>query len=145
MINIAIVRASPIVLLVTIRHHNLSLDVVSAHCPHAGVPADQHDAFWDKFRAALKARQYRQVSLVIGIDLNGRLGGTTSVHVGGLAPSDECRSGSVFHEVLKENGLFVPSTFEHFHKGGAHATLEKNGTVHREISLQFQPHGNRLC
>ena len=125
--QITVAAHSPRMLMVALRHPALAIDIVSAHCPHAGRPKEEAEDFWRQLRAATARRTDTCVPLVLGIDLNGRLGSETSAHVGDHAADNECQRGEALHQYAKDLDLFVPSTFEGHHRGHAHATLEKHG------------------
>ena len=83
---------------------------VSAHAPNDLAEDKVKNQFWQGIKKNLAKWVSEPVFLCI--DANARLGTRMSAAVGAFAAEEETDNGFRFHDLLLQNRLFVPSTFE---------------------------------
>ena len=83
---------------------------VSAHAPNDLAEDKVKNQFWQGIKKNLAKWVSEPVFLCI--DANARLGTRMSSAVGAFAAEEETDNGFRFHDLLLQNRLFVPSTFE---------------------------------
>ena len=121
---IAITSHSHRHLLVAIRAPALCIDCMVFHAPTSSAHPHEIRTFWKRIGLERdRARTKSSTPLVVMADINGRLGSITSSSVGGLAPDREDLSGSLFHDLMRKEGLLAPSTFHHGFTGNDHNTF----------------------
>ena len=109
----------------------LSLEIFNAHGPYATkAPAPLIKVRQLRDEKAVVIRKYHKPfrDLVLSVDLNGRLGSLTSPHVGDHNADEQDYAGGVFHEILREHSLMVPSTFACCHDATKVTWLQRDGS-----------------
>ena len=90
------------------------LQCISAHAPHSGRPQAEIDSWWADFAALLRSHAYENAPLVLGADLDARLGSVLSRAVGDAQPSLENAAAKACHAAFLDLGLWLPATFQEF-------------------------------
>ena len=83
---------------------------VAAHAPTEMQTMDHKQSFWNLLSHRLQAFQSCDIFLMI--DANSRIGSEHDDHVGVFGADDTNDNGFLFHAFLKQNAMWVPSTFE---------------------------------
>ena len=83
---------------------------ISAHAPTDVDSLDAKQPFWDMLAQKLMPHSSKDVFLMI--DANGRVGSQTDRHIGLFAADDANENGDLFHRLLRQHDLWLPSTFE---------------------------------
>ena len=96
--------------------------IVTGRAPHSGKHLSEARAFWAEITQAIHRKAVGWPVLYCG-DSNGHLGASITSAVGGLSPSNENQAGTVFHDWLLQQRLFVPATFDTMHRGEYHSTF----------------------
>ena len=68
------------------------------------------------------------------IDANAALGSVQSAAVGGCDPDRECENGAEFHKILRQQRLFLPSTFSLFRSWESHTLHRPTGACVRRVT-----------
>ena len=86
------------------------------HAPHKGHTEDVKAAWWSKCRDLLSCSAGN--AYIVGmLDANAAIGSHTSDSVQDFAAEDEDFNGGLFHELLADLDLFLPSIFSGLHQG----------------------------
>ena len=96
--------------------------IVTGRAPHSGKPLLEARAYWAEINQAIHRKAAGWPVLYCG-DSNGHLGTSTTSAVGCLSPSIENQAGTVFHDWLLQQRMFVPATFDTMHRGDQHSTF----------------------
>ena len=86
------------------------------HAPHKGHPEEIKDAWWNKCRALL-CKSADDVHIIGMLDANAAMGSRTTESVQDHAADEEDFNGGLFHDLLVDLELFLPSTFSGMHQG----------------------------
>ena len=76
----------------------------------------ERDAWWKRLTDAI-AKCKKDFLVIIGLDVNGKLGSVVSDHVQEHGKEKQCVNGTALHKLVADLNLFVPSTFAHLHQG----------------------------
>ena len=114
--HITVIHQEPSVLAVRLRTGNSFLIVISAHAPHSGRPQADRDQWWSSFERLLQRFHDRGRFLVLG-DFNAQIGTPDPPHVGQLQGKTTTPNGAATLRIVRELGLWIPSTFEDVHEG----------------------------
>ena len=117
-------------LYVTVRQGPLAFDVVSLHAPIAASPIQDVESFWNDVEnmCAMHASNY---PLIMGADINGKVGSVRSGSIGAHAADRESLSGSRFRQLLEMYGMVAPATMDGHVQGQAGTWLASNHKLHR--------------
>ena len=92
-------------------------------------PPEERSNFWSSMSLSLGSRSNpRRFPLFVLIDANAALGSVQSAAVGGCDPGRECENGAEFHKILRQQRLFLPSTFSMFQRGESHTLQLPTGS-----------------
>lgn len=83
---------------------------VTAHAPTEMEQWEVKQKFWDALQTHLLPHVQKDIFLLV--DANGRVGSVQDSSVGGYAADDTNENGSLFQALLRNIGLWIPSTFE---------------------------------
>ena len=116
--DIIVLHADAELLIAKCHYNGFPLICVSAHAPHTGRPPQVHDEFWAHLTDLLRALDFAQHDLLIGVDANAHFDCELPPHVGGHGLELRTNyAAEKFHNFLVEFQLYLPSTFEHTHYG----------------------------
>ena len=127
--DVAILHASPRLLVLLITKGQPRIGLISGHCPHSTRPAER-----DEFLAltAPLLRRLKHANLVLGgLDLNGRIPPNYQDVSGALEYGEPDATGWNFARLLAESGLWVPSLYTQLHCGDSATYTHPSGTQHR--------------
>ena len=109
---------------------NEGLNLVSAYAPQAGRPMCEIQQWWAHATTVLKDRQDGSPIWFMA-DVNGRVGSVQSECIGDLAADFEDEAGMLFHDMCRQIGLAVPSTFPEVHCGTTNTYVNPQGHTTR--------------
>ncbi len=106
--------------------------IISAHSPHSGYNVEQVQQWWSRFNEMVDRFHTAAVEwLVIGIDANTNFSEDMPPCIGSLGLTEHANHISRhFKDFLLRHNLFLPSTFEDYHRGETHTwrvVAEQNG------------------
>lgn len=114
-----------------VRWANPSIHIifVVAHAPDDD-DDDALQSFWDATTAAIPPA-YRNWTTVALMDTNSRVGGIQSDAIGPHQADPENNKGTFLHSWLTQHDLFLPQTWEQYHRGPAATWTHPTGAVAR--------------
>ena len=133
-----VVVATPRLLRVHCHVGGLHLVFIVAHAPHSS--SAHADDWWQELRSSC-ADIRPEAHQILMIDANCRLQGFDDSYVGPFGPpidSQHQDSSDDMHQFLIQQNLFVPSTFDAFHRG-THYTWHL-GSGHARLDYVALPH-----
>ena len=107
-----------------------SLLVISGHAPHEGDDAQTKDYWWQRLHGVLSKHSRLGRVIILG-DFNARLGRQVGQITGALQDVQTNDNGERLLEFCEEYLLWVPSTFEHLHRGQQHTWVHPKGNKAR--------------
>ena len=123
--DVAVLHASPRLIVLLITKGQLRIGLISGHCPHSTRPVER-----DEFLAlaAPLFRRLKHAHLVIGgLDLNGRIPPNYQDVSGSLEYGEADATGWNFARLLAESGLWVPSLHTQLHCGDSATYTHPSG------------------
>lgn len=129
-----IIWSSYNVLAVKISRPALRCIVFSARAPTSDKPLSELQAFWNTITAQI-LHKFPGWKILLLCDSNSHVGScpSTSISTGGA--EQENQAGTVFHEWLLANDLWLPSTWEHIHQGDHHTYVTPAGHHHHRLDF----------
>lgn len=131
---VRIVASAPNYIVAKLKVSKWSCVVISCRAPHSGRPQSEIIAFWSHINGILQRIAHHLPIFFCG-DANAHLGEIPSIAVGQLQATIENSAGKAFHEWMLRHDLFVPSTFEEWHRDTVSAThVSPNG---HEVRIDY--------
>ena len=117
-------------LVLRVRNPILKVLIVAAHAPHSGQSLADISTWWNQTTASLPST-YNEWPRILLLDANAEVGTEPNDHVGSFLPGPFSPKAEPFQAFVAEQGLFLPSTFENFHKGDRATWIHPSGSRHR--------------
>ena len=116
-----VLHADPQCLLLKTLYHGVDLLLLTFHAPHSGKDHAVISEFWQALTARVKLHFSKFPNLLVGADANAHFATELEGHIGdaGLEHTTDF-GGDCFRRFLLDFDLFVPSTYDHIHRGGHH-------------------------
>ena len=105
-----VLEANPEVLILDYCDEHWHCILATAHAPTEMEQWEVKQKFWENLQKHLLPHVKKDIFLLV--DANGRVGSTRDSSVGGYAADDTNENGSLFQTLLRNLGLWLPSTFE---------------------------------
>ena len=105
-----VLEANPEVLILDYCDEHWHCILATAHAPTEMEQWEVKQKFWENLQKHLLPHVKKDIFLLV--DANGRVGSTRDSSVGGYAADDTNENGSLFQTLLRNIGLWLPSTFE---------------------------------
>ena len=140
--EIAVVAATPRLMILRIKNPLLRCLVIAGHAPHTGAEPEAIRDWWNSVALAIPAT-YSDWHCILLVDANARIGAEPSVHVGDHQAEAIDPKAEGFLDFLSSHGLWVPATFSEFHTGLGATWRHARGQWFRNdfvcIPLEWQP------
>ena len=115
--NYLILGVNPEWLLLQLQIEGTTLHVASAHAPHSGHQAEEHETWWKNFTDAIITK-IGIAPLIVGIDANSNFTESIDGTVGGLGVHWRSNKGLPhFTAFLKDVDMWIPATYTECHYG----------------------------
>eukprot|EP00438_Fugacium_kawagutii_P036001 Skav228967 [mRNA] locus=scaffold671:117523:123045:- [translate_table: standard] len=114
--DFAVIAHEPRLQIVKVHAAFLKCICINAHAPHTGHPESTIRTFWDHVLQAIPPR-YRDWPTVLLTDANARIGSHPTETIGDWQKEAQCEKSESFVDFVSACGLWIPSTFEEFHRG----------------------------
>ena len=113
-----VLHATPQCLLLKTTLQGATLPLLTFHAPHSGRGRSDIEAFWTGLTNTVMPFFRKYPNFIVGADANAHFSVELEGHIGeaGLEHATDC-GGECFRRFLVDFDLFLPSTFEHIHKG----------------------------
>ena len=121
--------SEPRLLVVVVKIGSAKVGLIAGHCPHAA-RTEERDAFLRTLGERLAQLKPAQI-LLCGVDLNGRLPAGCMHVSGSLEFHDPDTTGEMAAQIMQDNGLWAPSTYEDIHVGESATYCHPNGSESR--------------
>ena len=127
--DLRIVAAEPQFLLVKLMHDGLRLLFLVGHAPNCPT-FETATTFWNNISRSIPA-SLRSWSLIGLLDANARVGSMQSKAIGFCGEEPENLAGECFHQWLHDQNLFLPQTFDAYHRGDHTTWTHSSGATAR--------------
>eukprot|EP00435_Cladocopium_sp_Y103_P012288 s1774_g3.t1 len=114
--DFSVIAAAPRFLIVRVCNHFMRCIVLAVHAPHSGAHLDESTHFWDTIQTSIPAK-FDTWPRVLLADANCRFGDMPNRHIGTLDPERDTPKSEPFCQFVAAQNLFLPATFEDFHRG----------------------------
>ncbi|CAK9103862.1 unnamed protein product [Durusdinium trenchii] len=96
----------------------VTLLLLTFHAPHSGRGRHDIELFWQSLTSLVRPYVQKFPNLIVGADANAHFATELDGHIGyaGLEHATD-HGGDCFRRFLLDFDLFIPSTFEHIHRG----------------------------
>eukprot|EP00435_Cladocopium_sp_Y103_P019087 s843_g4.t1 len=128
--EVAIIEASPRLLILRLSNPVLKCIIIAGHAPHTGA-GETHIQRWWTDLADMIPSQYRTWDFVLLTDANAHVGSEPCDAIGDHQ-AEECDPRSEgFTNFIRQHGLWIPATFAHCHQGPGVTWRHARGTWSR--------------
>ena len=127
---VSIIASEPRRLILRIKAVGLKCIVANLHAPHTG-QSEAEIAEWWNVCSTLIPPQFHSWPLILLTDANAMVGHDISDQIGPLDGADGGSKADPFIEFVHRHQIFLPSTFEAFHKGPSSTWTHSSGQQRR--------------
>ena len=128
--DVAVVSAEPRHLILRVKTSICKCILVAGHAPHSGATSDEIAQWWRDLAATIPCK-YKTWQRILLVDANARVGNEPCQQIGGHQAEGSNGKADSFEYFVREQGLFLPSTFAHFQEGDGMTWRHANGSWHR--------------
>ena len=114
-----------------VRQADLAFDAVSLHAPTTAAKPDEIVEYWAMAHAVFDKHVSSKYPVLMGADINGRLGSIVDEAVGDHMADEEDQSGSAFRKLVQKIGNVVLNTMPCAAGTQAYTWLSNSGSKHR--------------
>ena len=122
---LAVVWATPRILIVNYDSGNFQIIFVVAHALHQGYGEQQREEWWQSLEKAMTP--FSNKDAIFLIDANARITQEFLPHFGNVTEGPMNKDGTLLKETVARLSLFAPSTFEHWHFGDVYTWHHPDG------------------
>ncbi|CAE7523919.1 unnamed protein product [Symbiodinium sp. CCMP2456] len=118
-------------LIASVSFASFCVQILVGHAPHRAYAEEARKAWWNE--TARLCAQFRQVKeWLVLVDANCRVGSFSSSWIGSWQADEEDCAGRLFHSLVEDLSVWLPSTFEASMKGAGGTLLQRHtGEMHR--------------
>ena len=122
------------VLAVRLLHPALRCIVIAARAPTSDRSTVELQAFWSEITAQV-LQKFPGWKILLLCDSNSHVGSCPSTSISDCGEETENQAGAIFHGWLLAHDIWLPSTWEHVHKGAHHAYVTPTGSHYHRLDF----------
>ena len=127
--RITVVESDVTKIFVQVEIPGLTITIGSVHAPHTGTDASNRQTWWKELSSSI-AKHRKDVLFILG-DFNATLPETMEDHVGTLICDKGNTNSGPLQQILVENKLWAPASYEACHQGTGHTWTHYTGKTSR--------------
>jgi len=124
--DVAVIAVDPRYLILRLKTSLFKVILIAGHAPHTGSAQTEIDAWWSTVAGQIPTK-YGTWPRILLCDANARVGAEPCPHIGPFQAEKGNGKEEGFIQFVRQQGLFLPSTFETCHVGDGGTWLHNNG------------------
>ena len=128
--DIGLVEAAPRFLILRLSTPGLKCIIVAAHAPHRGSHESEIAVWWENLAKAIP-NKFDSWPRILLADANAHVGAEPCDQIGDHQCQDMDEKDAHFSEFIREQGLWLPSTFVNIQSGDGDTWTHSGGKTHR--------------
>ena len=124
--DVAVIAVDPRYLILRLKTSLFKVILIAGHAPHTGSAQTEIDAWWSTVASRIPTK-YGTWPRILLCDANARVGAEPCPHIGPFQAEKGNGKEEGFIQFVRQQGIFLPSTFETCHVGDGGTWLHNNG------------------